>query len=406
MNVLLLTQILPYPPDSGPKVKTWNVLKYLGQRHEVTLVSFVRGDQAEHVKRLEHHCRAIYTVPMARGAAPDGLAMARSMLTGQPWMMMRDGRQAMRWLVDRLSAEQRFDVIHADQLNMAQYAERVPGAFKVLDAHNALWLLYRRLWETMSPGLRKSILGRDWQLLKAYEGRMVRAFDAVLAVSHEDAAALQEAAGQPVDIVVIPIAIDTSELTVVERQSSPSHILHVGTMYWPPNIDGIRWFIDCVYPLIRQQRPDVQFDVIGARPPAELLALNGAGTGVHVTGYVEDCTLYQRQAAVMVVPLRAGGGMRVKILDGLAEGIPIVSTTLGCEGIRVTPERDILVGDTAEAFAACVLRVLNDPDLGRQLAANGRLLAEGTYDYRSACRPLDAVYAGEMPKPVPYSGRG
>ena len=198
MEVLLLTQVLPYPPDSGPKVKTWNVLKYLAKRHEVTLVSFVRGDQSAYVAHLRRYCRAVHTVPMKRSVVRDGLAMARSMLTGQPWMMVRDDRRAMRHLIDRLTAEQRFDVAHADQLNMGQYAQRAPNAFKILDAHNALWVLYRRLWETMSPGPRKWLLGRDWRLLKAYEGQLVREFDAVLAVTHNDKAALREAAGEPV----------------------------------------------------------------------------------------------------------------------------------------------------------------------------------------------------------------
>lgn len=393
MNVLLLTQVLPYPPDSGPKVKTWNVIKYLARHHEVTLVSFVRGDQSADVAHLRHYCRAVHTVPMERGAARDGVAMLCSVLTGQPWMMVRDDRREMRRLIDRLAARQRFDVAHADQLNMAQYAERVTGAFKVLDLHNALWLLYRRLWETMPPGPRKWLLGRDWRLLKAYEGRLVREFDAVLAVIPNDKVALREAAGEPVDITVIPITVDTDEVTKVVRQPGADHILHIGTMYWPPNIDAVKWFIYQVYPLIRQQRADVQFDVVGARPPADLLALNDAGLGVNVTGYVEDPTPYQQQAAVMIVPVRAGGGMRVKILNGLAEGIPIVSTTLGCEGIEVTPGRDILLGDTPEEFAVQVLRVLDDPALGEQLSTNGRRLAEGVYDYRSACRPLDLVYA-------------
>jgi glycosyltransferase involved in cell wall biosynthesis len=241
------------------------------------------------------------------------------------------------------------------------------------------------------------LLGRDWRLLKAYEGRLVREFDAVLAVIHNDGAALREAAGEPVDIAVIPITVDTAEVTPVARHPDADHILHIGTMYWPPNIDAVKWFVDGVYPLIRQQRPDVEFDVVGARPPAELLALNDAGLGINVTGYVEDPTPYQQRAAVMVVPLLAGGGMRVKILNAMAEGIPIVSTTLGHEGIAVTPDRDILVGDTPEAFAAEVLRVLDDPDLGRQLAANGRKLMQETYDYRNACRPLDDVYARAAP---------
>jgi glycosyltransferase involved in cell wall biosynthesis len=396
MNILILTQVLPYPPDSGPKIKTYNVIKYLSQHHRVTLVSFVRGDQSEQVSHLGHYCQAVYTVPMERGVVRDSLAMIRSLLAGRPWMMVRDDRGAMRNLVDLLSAKQCFDVAHADQLNMGQYAERVPGAFKILDAHNALWLLYRRLWETMSPGPRKWLLGRDWRLLKSYERRMVREFDAVLAVSCEDKTALQEAAGQPVDIVVIPIAIDTDEVTVIEREAEPRHILHIGTMYWPPNIDAVNWFIHQIYPLIRQQRPDVEFDVVGSRPPAELLALNNTGQGINVTGYVKDPTPYQQRAAVMVVPLLAGGGMRVKILNALAEGIPIVSTTLGCEGISVTDGEDILIADEPDDFAAAVLQVLNERELAQRLSRNGRRLAEIRYDYRRACVPLDKVYAQRM----------
>jgi glycosyltransferase involved in cell wall biosynthesis len=393
MNVLLLTQVLPYPPDSGPKVKTWNVLKYLAERYEVTLVSFVRGDQSDDVAHLQRYCRAVHTVPMERGAVRDGLAMVRSMLTGQPWMMVRDDRMVMRRLVDRLAAGGSFDVIHADQLNMAQYAERVPGAFKVLDAHNALWLLYKRLWETMSPGLRKLLLGRDWPLLRAYEGRMVHEFDAVLAVSHEDKAALQEAAGQPVDITVIPIAIDTDEVAVIEREAEPRHILHIGTMYWPPNIDGVFWFAHEVYPLIRQQRPDVCFDIVGARPPQEIAALSGDRTGINVIGYVADPTPYLQRAALMVVPLRAGGGMRVKILNALAQGIPIVSTTLGCEGIAVTSGEGILIADAPPEFAAAVLNLLRDGDLANRIAARGRRTVVKKYDYRTACCTLNDVYA-------------
>lgn len=393
MNVLMLTQVLPYPPDSGPKIKTYNVIKYLAQTHRVTLVSFVRGDQSAHVRHLKQFCQAVHTVPMTRGVMHDGPAMIRSLLTNQPWMMVRDDRRAMRDLVDRLSAEGSFHVAHADQLNMCQYAARVAGAFKVFDAHNALWLLYQRLWQTMKPGPKKWLLGRDWRLLKGYEGRICREFDALLAVSDEDRLALEEAAGRSLEAAVIPIAIDTDEVKVVEREAEPRHILHIGTMYWPPNINAVNWFIQKIYPLVRRERPDVQFGVVGSRPPADLLALNEAGLGINVTGYVADPTPYQRQAAVMIVPLLAGGGMRVKILNALAEGIPIVSTALGYEGIAVTPGENILAADTPAEFAAQVLRVLNDPHLGRQLAANGRRLAEERYDYRRACRPLDAVYA-------------
>jgi glycosyltransferase involved in cell wall biosynthesis len=392
MNILLLTQVLPYPPDSGPKIKTYNVIKYLTQRHRVTLVSFVRGDQSEHARHLGQYCQAVHIVPMERGAIRDAWHMGRSFLIREPFMMLRDDRKAMRDLIERLSTEQHFDVVHADQLNMGQYAARVPGAFKVLDTHNALWLLYRRLWKTMPPGPRKWLLGRDWRLLEAYEGQLVREFDAVLAVSHEDKAALQEAAGQPVDITVIPIAIDTDEVPLIKRPN-PTHILHIGTMYWPPNIDGVLWFVHQVWPLIRERKPGVQFDVVGSRPPREIVALGRDETGINVTGYVSDPTPSFQRAALMVVPLRAGGGMRVKILNAWAQGIPIVSTTLGCEGIAATPGQDILVGDTPEEFAVVVLRLLDDGDLANQIADRGRQTVVEKYDYRMACRPLDGIYA-------------
>jgi glycosyltransferase involved in cell wall biosynthesis len=396
LKVLLLTQVLPYPPDSGPKVKTWNVIKYLAQAgHEVTLASFVRGDESASARHLQKYCRAVHPVPMARGPVRDGWAMARSWLTGQPWMMVRDDRAAMRRLVDRLASETRFDIAHADQLNMAQYAARVSGARRVLDAHNALWVLYRRLAETMSPGPQKWLLNRDWQLLKPYEGRVCQEFDAVLAVSDEDKAALEQAGGQATKITVIPIAVDTDEQLPLARLPEADHILHIGTMYWPPNIDGVLWFIREVFPLIRARRPGVVFDVLGARPPREIVALGGDGTGINVTGYVPDPLPYLARAGVMIVPLRAGGGMRVKILNAMAQGLPIVSTRLGCEGIEVVDGRDILIADGPGAFAEAVLSVLANRAWADALGQNARRLILAMYDFRTACAPLENAYRHE-----------
>jgi glycosyltransferase involved in cell wall biosynthesis len=391
-SVLLLTQVLPYPPDSGPKVKTWNVLKYLAQHHEVTLVSFVRGDQSADIKHLQPYCKAIHTIEMKRSKWKDGVAMLRSFLTGQPWMMVRDDRTDMRELIDKLRNDQHFDIAHADQTNMAQYAERVKCAHKVLDAHNALWLLYKRLSKTMTSSAQKLLLMRDWRLLKKYEGRICREFDGLLAVSAEDHAALEEAAGQKLESVVVPIAVDTDEVAYVQRSKDANHILHIGTMYWPPNIDGIKWFVQEVYPLIRAKRPTAQFDVVGARPPQDLTALNAQGLGINVTGYVEDPLPYLQEAGLMVVPLRAGGGMRVKILNALSQGLPIVTTTIGCEGIAVKHGEHVLIADTPEDFAYSVLMLLENKLLADELGQKGRALIQGTYDYRVACRKIELAY--------------
>ncbi|NJN98103.1 MAG: glycosyl transferase family 1, partial [Anaerolineales bacterium] len=273
------------------------MIKYLAPRHQLTLVSFVRGDQSAEVKHLQQYCYAVHTVPIERKIWGDAWAMLRSLSSGQPWMMVRDDRAAMRQLIDRLAAAEQFDVAHADQLNMCQYAARVPGALKLFDAHNALWVLYQRLAATMSPGPKKWLLERDWHLLKEYEGRICREFDAVTAVIDEDKTALEEAmrveplkversngSSAPRPIEVIPITVDTDEVSPIKRQSGADHLVYVGTMYWPPNVDGVLWFAGEVWPLIRAKRPAAQFDVVGARPPQSVVALGHEESGIKVAG--------------------------------------------------------------------------------------------------------------------------
>lgn len=392
MKVILLTQVLPYPPDSGPKIKTWNVIKYLALQNEITLVSFVRGDQSADIAHLRPYCKAIHTIEMKRGPLRDIMALICSLFNGQPWMMIRDDRTAMRQLINKLAQQQDFEIAHADQLNMAQYAERVSDTRKVLDTHNALWLLYKRLADTMNPGPKKWLLERDWRLLKRYEGQLCHRFDAITAVSEEDKAALEEAAGHPLQMAVIPIAVDLDELPLVERGSQADHVLHFGTMYWPPNIDGITWFLNEVLPIIRQQHPEAIVDLVGSRPPQSLIARGQEDTRINVTGYVPELTPYLETAGVFIVPLRAGGGMRVKILEALARGLPLVTTSLGCEGIAVEHNHHVLIADTPQDFAAAVLRLLTDRPLADQLGQAGRECIKNTYDYRAACKPLDQVY--------------
>ena len=392
MNILLLTQVLPYPPDSGPKVKTWNVIKYLAQHHSVTLVSFVRGDQSAQVRALEGVCKAVYTVPITRQPVNELKFMGLSLLSGEPYLILRDDRAAMRQLVDRLALETTFDIVHADQLNMAQYAMRVSSGCKVLDAHNALWLLYKRLCDTMKPGPKKWMLGRDWRRLKKYEGKICREFDGVIAVSEEDKVALEEAAGRPVDIEVIPITVDTEEVREISREPEADHILHIGTMYWPPNVDGVMWFIGEVLPIIRKTRPGIVFDIVGANPPREVLTAAEVNGGINVTGYVENPIPIQKNAGAVVVPLRAGGGMRVKILNAMAQGIPVVTTSLGCEGIRVESGRHLLIADTPQEFARATLRLLEDHRLANELGQNARQLIRRKYDLRVAFNLLNNVY--------------
>jgi glycosyltransferase involved in cell wall biosynthesis len=287
-----------------------------------------------------------------------------------------------------LLAREQFDLVHADQLNMAPFG-RATGLPMVLDQHNAVWTIFRRLAE-QEHGIKRLLLELEWRRLKRYEGRVCRASAAVMTVSEEDRVAL-EAAGAPQNMPIIPIAVEVAGIQPTQRQPNAQGMLSMATMYWPPNIDGVLWFAHEVLPLIRRDEPDAPFYIIGARPPAEVQTLTRDST-IEVTGYVDDPTPYLQSSALMVVPLRAGGGMRVKILEALARGIPVVSTTIGAEGIDVTPDEHLLIADDPADFAAAVVRLLRDRALADQLATNGRRHAIARYDWRAVCPAIEPVY--------------
>ncbi len=406
MRVLLLTQVLPYPLDSGPRFKTYHILKYLAERHEVTLASFTRAeDDQRAIDHLKGLCRAVYTVPMTRSAVQDAGYLLASLLTHRPFVMLRDERRAMHALVRRLGAQGHgrpyFDVVHADQLNMATYALDVPATRRVLGEHDVAWALWRRICATLPPGPKRWLLEREWRLLRRYQRDISRHFDAILTVSEVDRAAMAEVVADPSRIEVLPIAIDPGPGPIPREPDGP-HILHLGTMFYLPNTDAVLWFASQVYPRIRARLPQVRFSIVGTHPPPEVRALANTDTGINVTGYVPDVEPIIRRSSVLVVPLRAGSGMRVKILNALAQGLPVVTTTLGYEGIAAVPGRDLLVADTPEAFAEAVVRVLTDETLARSLATNGRRLIEQHYDYRVVCRKLDDVY--NHPSSQGYTG--
>jgi hypothetical protein len=392
MQVLFLTQIVPWPADSGPKIKTQNVLRYLAARHSIHLISFVRNEAEQtHAQSLKQVCETVTTVPLQRSRRRDAAAMARSLTNGRPFLVERDDSRAMRRAVADLLECRPVDAAHADQLTMAQFAVGLPVARRVLDEHNAVWTIVRRA-AARERGVRRLLAELEWRKLRAYEGGICRRFDWVTVVSAEDRRFLEEPAGTPLRAPVIPIAVDTEQLAVIPRTAAARHVLSVATMFYPPNVEGVYWFATEVFPLVRQRLPDVRFSIVGSRPPERIARLAGDATGVAVTGYVPDLEPVLRLAGVLVVPLHAGSGMRVKILEAFARGIPVVSTTIGVEGIEARSGEHLLVADEPAAFAQAVTRVLTDHDLAACLAAAARRLVEERYDWRTALRGLDAIY--------------
>jgi len=274
---------------------------------------------------------------------------------------------------------------------MAQFAHDRDGPPVVLDLHNAVWTIFDRMARA-ARGPKRWLLLRERARLRRYEGAACRRAAAVVAVSEADRAALQQVAGD-VPIDVVPIAIDVRAQPIIDRDPGARAALSVATMFWPPNVDGVCWFGRDIYPRIQQRRPDSTFLVVGARPAQPVLDLAVRQPGIVVTGYVDDLAPYQRQAAAFVVPLRSGSGMRVKILEAFTRGLPVVSTTIGYEGIAARPDEHLLVADDPAGFADAVLRLMHDQSLSRRLVEAGRALAEQLYDWRAVCPALATTYA-------------
>jgi glycosyltransferase involved in cell wall biosynthesis len=379
------------------------VIKYLAQRHEITLVSFVRSEQERHdAQSLAHHCREVFTVPIHRSIVSDIHYLAFSLMSKSPFLVIRDNVAAMRRQVDDLLRRNNFDVVHADQLTMAQYAisaEHVHLGMAnsprtILDEHNAVWTIVRRMCHDTRWGPKRLLMELEWRKLRRYEGDLCRRFDRTLAVIEEDQQALEEAAGQECRITVIPIGVDTEQTKPILRQSEALDVISIATMYYPPNVDGILWFAREAFPTIKAKSPATKFYIVGARPPREVRELAISEPSIVVTDFVPDVSPLISQSAVSIVPVRAGSGMRVKILENFARGIPVVSTTVGKEGIAAEHERHLLLADEAGTFAAAVVRIIQDRKYADELASRARQLVEQRYDWRTVCKPLERVYDG------------
>jgi len=398
MHILFLSQVLPYPLDAGPKMRSYYVLRYLAQNHSVTLLTFVREtDSPSSVAHLADFCDAVHTVSMQRTRWRDLKFLGQSLVTRNPFLIIRDQIPAMTDKIGQLVRANTFDVIHADQLWMAQYAlmarqNSAPCSPKlILDQHNAVYLIPQRLAESSSNPLKKLFLNREASLLAKYEVNVCQSFDQVVWVTAEDRCALaslsKTIASDPACETVIPICAAPTQTQPIGRDLNGRRITFLGGLHWPPNAQGILWFAHKVFPQIRAQIPEALLTVIGKDPPAGL-----AGDGVEITGYVTDLTPYLTETAAFIVPLHAGGGMRVKILDAWSWGLPIVSTTIGAEGIDVEPGHDILIADSPTDFARTIIRIMKDPDVAQLLGQNGRRTVVEKYDWQKIYPAWTEVY--------------
>jgi sugar transferase (PEP-CTERM/EpsH1 system associated) len=401
-RILFLTPQSPYPPQQGTAIRNYNLITQVARQHEVHLLSFV---DAQHptvdLGPLQDLCSSLNTVPAP--ARTKWRRLFTVLASPLPDMAHRLSSVLFHQKLEAVLHAARPDVVQIEGLEMAEYglhAGQLAGSdapLLVFDAHNAEYLLQRRIFETDSRRPRRwlgalySLI--QWQKLRRYEAMVCRRAERVIACSPADADTLARLVPE-LKPIVVPNGVDTERyrLSIVSRAPLATQALvFTGKMDFRPNVDAVLWFCSEVLPTILQASPAAHFYIVGRDPHPRLVPLSQA-PGVTLTGFVDDPRPYIAAAAVYVIPLLTGGGTRLKVLEAMAMSKAVVSTTLGCEGIHAVPGRDVVLADKADDFAAQVLALLGDEGRRDELGHAARTFVEHHFDWQTVTQSLDQAY--------------
>jgi glycosyltransferase involved in cell wall biosynthesis len=405
MKLLFLSPILPYPLNSGAPRRVHGLLSELGRSeargHDVSLLAFTApGEETdEALQAIRQFCTEVVTVENDRVDRALSLnrkrkrrIQFRSLLNLQSYERLIYHQSSFQRALDGLVARGDFDVITAESALIAGY--HLPrGARLVLDEHNIEYDILRRTTTAeqnrYAPSVRKLYSWANFLKLRREERAAWQQVDGVTLTSERDEQIVRREAPKK-RTAIIPNGVDTQFFHPSTAPVEPGTILFFGAINYYPNTDGLLYFLDEVFPYVKRHNPGARLWIVGQLPPAAIL--DRAAEDVIVTGLVDDVRPYIERAAVVIAPLRIGGGTRLKIVEAMAMGKPIVSTRLGAEGLDVNDGEDILLADTAEDFARQVARVLGDAALARRLGEAARHRAESQYTWQAAVDRLERFY--------------
>lgn len=386
MKVLFLSRWFPYPPDNGSKIRVFNLIRRLSSNHEIHLVSFASEVVSEErTAAVRRYCRDV-DVALYRPFQPDRLRARLGFISRLPRSVIDTHNVEMQRLVERVGRRRSFDMIIASEIDMAPYALTLPGTPKVLEELE-LTKIHARFVAERHP-LRKLRSGLTWWKLSRYIAGLLRAFDGCTVVSGRERELALRVSPGCCPVAVVPNGVDVGCYAVDFGPPEADTLVYSGALTYSVNFDAVDFFLREVFPLIQAKRPNVRLSVTGKFEGVPIDRLP-ANDGLILTGYLDDVRPTIAQSWACVVPLRVGGGTRLKILEALALGTPVVSTSRGAEGLEVTPGEDLLIADEPAEFADATLRLLEDPALRAELAASGRRLVRGRYDWDQIGEELD-----------------
>ena len=388
MRFLIVSTAFPFPPRWGFGMRVYQLARHLAAQHEVTLLSFSDAADEEAAPSIPAELEVELVRRKKRSSTAKRLEQVGSLITGRAFHAHLFDSAEMQDAIDRLCSSAPFDIVQLESSLLGKL--EVPGSSRiVLDEHNIEHEVFERMWANERSTLRRAFYRAEHKRFERFEEELWRRVDACVVTSAREEAIVRSAAPDTVTVVV-PNGVDVDYFQPAADRPRARTAVFNGVLDYRPNLDAACYLVDELWPRIREREPDAELAIVGRGSTSDLRRL--AGPGVTVTGEVPDVRPYLRSASVVVVPIRIGGGTRFKVIEGLAMGKPVVSTTLGAEGIDVEDGRDIVLADDPDDFAASVLALFQDAPAGDSLGRAGRLLVEQRYSWEYAGSCLEALY--------------
>src|SRR5262245_32230400 len=395
MRILWLKSDLLLPLDKGGKLRTWHLMRHLARRHDITYLSFsAPSDTPSDRAGMREVCSRLETV--ARADAPKGtlgfhLDAARYLVDRAPYAVAKYRSDAFRSRLESLLDRGGFDALVCDFLvPVVNLPQRLPCP-AILFTHNVEAEIWRRHAENAVNPVMRALLVRQWRRMLRFEGDALARFDLVLTVSDLDRQTFDRLYPGRVrrEAHVVQTGVDTGYFTP-QAGSRPRHLVFTGSMDWLPNEDAMTHFVRDILPRIRAAEPATSLSIVGRAPTPAVVRL-AREAGIDVTGRVDDVRPHIAAGAVYVVPLRIGGGTRLKSFEAMAMGKAVVATTIGAEGLPVTPDADVAIADDPSAFADAVVRLMRDDEARHRLERAARQLVVDRFDWSAVANDLESA---------------
>jgi glycosyltransferase involved in cell wall biosynthesis len=375
MNIAWLKAEYLFPLDSGPKTRTYNLLKRVSKSHTVTYVGFTPVT-AETARSLMAECSADQYLLYRPIPPTAGLGfyarVAANLLSSRPYFVKRNYSSALQAKTAQMVSAGGCDILVCDSLDMSLNVDFELAVPKVLFHPSIETTLWKQRYETAGDSVRRSYFNFETKRMAAFEAEICNRFDLIVVASEPDRDELAGRFGVRKPIEVIPTGVDCDYFRPVERPAPVAkRLMFSGSLDLLSNVDQLLWFAAEIYPLIKRRHPDVTLEIVGRSPASEIRALERADHSITVTGWVKDIRTHLQQADVYIVPLRVPGGVRVKLYEAMASRCPVVSTLYGVDGLLLSGGRDVLLAESAREFADAACMLLENPERKEAVAEQG-----------------------------------